>query len=69
MEDQQWELYCALISNPFAEDIGTFDEFRKRCTANQRVDSAVKEVNQNQMEKQVKKAELILAGFKPSERG
>lgn len=73
-EDRQWELYCAIASNPFAEDMGTFEEFCNQCNPGrknkQRIEQGTEqEINKAQMEKQVQRAEKILEGFVPPEGG
>lgn len=71
-EERQWDLYCAIAANPFVEDAGTFDDF-KRSFRNAPPDGK-KETDQNEMNEtrinlQVEEADKILKGFTPPQKG
>ena len=72
-EDKQWDLYCAITSNPFAEDIGSFEEFKQRfnnsASSGEKTEQTEQVMNGEQIKSQVEKANKILNGFVPPMKG
>ena len=73
-EEKQWNLYCAISANAFAEDIGSFTEFKEMFTRPSVTGGKQKQteqtMNDTQIKLQVEKSSRILHGFvPPSERG
>lgn len=72
-EDMQWDLYCAITANPFADDVGNFEEFKRRISGtpqkNRRTEQTELTLNNAQIDLQLKKANIILNGFIPPSKG
>lgn len=71
-EEKQWDVYCAITANAFADDIGSFDEFRSRMNQTESVPTVEQNepiMNKSQMNLQVEKANKILSGFVPPMKG
>lgn len=73
VEEQQWNLYCAISANALADDIGSFDEFRNKLNhptnAVPTVEQTEPTLNRSQMDLQVEKANKLLSGFIPPMKG
>lgn len=71
IEDRQWDLYCAIVANPFADDVGGFDDFRRQINggppSKEKKEDPV--MNETQIKLQVESASKILDGFVPPEKG
>ena len=68
-EDRQWDLYCAIIANPFAEDIGSFEDFRHRFNPSPETEQSQTAMSKAQVKSRVDKANEILSKFTPSQEG
>lgn len=69
-EEKQWDLYCAMMANPFTGDVGNFEEFKRRFnTSKRKTESTEHAMNNAQIRQQVEKANRILNGFVPPEKG
>lgn len=67
-EETEWALYCSLVSNAFAENLGSFEDFRKTFGKHPepRNKQSDKELN---VKLEVDKATKILSGFVPPKGG
>ena len=69
---KQWNLYCAISANAFAEDVGSFTEFKEIFTNSStggRPKQTEQTMNDTQIKVQVEKANKILNGFVPPLKG
>lgn len=72
LEEKQWNLYCAVSANAFADDVGSFDEFRNRMnhpTTTLKTEQSEPTLNTSQINLQVEKANKILNRFVPPMKG
>ena len=71
-EDKQWDLYCAITSNPFAEDIGSFEEFKEKFSSTasgEKTEQTEQVMNGEQIKLQLEKSNKILNRFVPPMKG
>ena len=64
-EDKQWNLYCAITANAFADDVGNFEEFKQKFGEKKENEQTEPTLNNNQIELQLEKSNRILQGFVP----
>ena len=69
-EELCWSLYLASVANPLS-DTGSFDDFLKKykAPAIQKKPKTEQGVNNRQIQKQLDRAEKLLAGFAPPVKG
>lgn len=71
-EERQWDLYCAIAANPFAEDVGNFEDFKRsfrNTSPNGKKETDQTEMNETRINLQVEEADKILKGFTPPQKG
>ena len=68
-EDKQWNLYCAITANAFADDVGNFEEFKQKFGEKKETERTEPTLNNNQIELQLEKSNRILQGFVPPVKG
>ena len=68
-EDKQWNLYCAITANAFADDVGNFEEFKQKFGEKKENEQTEPTLNNNQIELQLEKSNKILQGFVPPVKG
>ena len=68
-EDKQWNLYCAITANAFADDVGNFEEFKQKFGEKKETERTEPTLNNNQIELQIEKSNRILQGFVPPVKG
>lgn len=68
-EDKQWNLYCAITANAFADDVGNFEEFKQKFGEKKENEQTEPTLNNNQIKMQLEKSNKILQGFVPSVKG
>lgn len=68
-EDKQWNLYCAITANAFADDVGNFEEFKQKFGEKKENEQTEPTLNNNQIELQLEKSNKILQGFVPTVKG
>ena len=68
-EDKQWNLYCAITANAFADDVGNFEEFKQKFGEKKETERTEPTLNNNQIELQLEKSNKILQGFVPPVKG
>lgn len=61
-----WSLYCASVSNSFS-DTGSFEDFLKKTKTP--VEQNRKDLNGEQIQEQLYKADKLLSGFIPAVKG
>lgn len=68
-EDKQWNLYCAITANAFADDVGNFEEFKQKFGEKKETERTEPTLNNNQIELQIEKSNRILQEFVPPVKG
>lgn len=66
-KDAEWDLYCACVANPFADKIGSFEEFSK--SIGRRTEPVGRSEKDLDVKAELNKASNILSGFTPPAKG